>query len=185
VVLFRSKNCLTDESDSRRRHLLKSLAAFPLVLAGCDDSKVHRDQFLGRLLPQGPLKKLDGGEIELSALPGPFLINFWATWCKPCRMEMASLNRLFNDFRPKGLGVFAVSVDEDIHLVREFLLQAPMSFPILLDPGGKLATKEYGLIVYPTTFLVARNAVVKDVWFGERDWDASDVRRACEALYSI
>ena len=98
---------------------------------------------------------------------------------------MASLNRLFNDYRTKGLGVFAISVDDDIHLVREFLLQLPLSFPILLDPGGKRARKDYGIIVYPTTFLVARNGVVNDIWVGERNWDASAVRVACNALCQL
>ena len=169
-----------EETDAQRRLLIRSLAVLPLLLSACDDSGVRKSQ--GGLLPTGTLDRLDGGQVELGVSSGPCLINFWATWCQPCRAEMASLNRLFNDFRPKGLGVFAISVDEDIHLVREFLLQLPLSFPILLDPGGKRATKDYGILGYPTTFLVARNAVVKEIWVGERNWDASEVRVACDAL---
>jgi thiol-disulfide isomerase/thioredoxin len=185
VALYRSRNCSTEETDAQRRLLIKSLAALPLVLSACDDGRELKNQFAGQLLPSGVLDSLDGGRVDLGGLSGPCLINFWATWCKPCRLEMASLNRLFNDFRPQGLGVFAVSVDEDIHLVREFLLQLPLTFPILLDPGGKRALRDYRIIGYPTTFLVGRNALVKDVWFGERDWDASAVRLACEALCQL
>ncbi len=168
----------------QRRLLIRSLAALPLALSGCDDSGGGR-AYQGRLWPSGVLDRIDGGQVELGVSSAPCLINFWATWCKPCRAEMASLNRLFNDYRTKGLGVFAISVDDDIHLVREFLLQLPLSFPILLDPGGKRARKDYGIIVYPTTFLVARNGVVNDIWVGERNWDASAVRVACNALCQL
>jgi peroxiredoxin len=172
-----------EETDAERRLLIKALAALPLAFSGCGDSAVPAGQ--RGLLPSGALDRLDGGQVELGLSSGPCLINFWATWCRPCRAEMASLNRLFNDFRPKGLGVFAISVDEDIHLVREFILQLPLSFPILLDPEGKRARRDYGIIGFPTTFLVARNAMVKDVWVGERNWDASAVRVACEALCQL
>lgn len=180
MALFRSKDCSTEKTDAQRRRLIRSLAALPWVLSACDDSGAGAGQ--GRLLPSAVLDRLDAGQVELGVSSGPCLINFWATWCQPCRAEMASLNRLFNDFRPKGLGVFAISVDEDIHLVREYLLQFPLSFPILLDPGGKQARKGYGINGYPTTLLVARNAVVKEVWVGERNWDAAAMRVACDAL---
>lgn len=183
MALFPSRNYSTEETDAQRRLLVRSLAVLPLAFSGCDDSAVRTGQ--GRLLPSGFLDRLDGGQVELGVSSVPCLINFWATWCQPCRAEMASLNRLFNDFRPRGLGVFAISVDEDIHLVREFLLQLPLSFPILLDPGGGRARNDYGIIGYPTTFLVARNAVVKEVWVGERNWDASAVRVACDALCQL
>ncbi len=183
MALFRSKNHSAKETDAQRRLLIKSLAVLPLALSGCNDGGVRTGQ--GRFLPSGALDRLDGGQVEFGVFSGPCLINFWATWCQPCRAEMASLNRLFNDFQPRGLAVFAVSVDEDIHLVREFLLRLPLSFPILLDRGGKLAKEDYGVIGYPTTFLVARNSVVKEIWFGERNWDASAERDACDALCQI
>lgn len=166
-----------------RRLLIRSLAALPLVLSGCDDIGVLAGQ--GRALPSVALDGLDGVRVELGVSSGPCIINFWATWCQPCRAEMPALNRLFNDFRSRGLAVLAISIDDDIHLVREFLLQLPLSFPILLDPGGKRATRDFGIIAYPTTLLVARNAVVKEVWVGERNWDASEVRVACDALCQL
>lgn len=166
-----------------RRLLIRSLAALPLVLSGCDDGVARTDR--GGALPSVALDGLDGVRVEFGVSSGPCIINFWATWCQPCRAEMASLNRLFNDFRLRGLAVFAISIDDDIHLVREFLLQLPLSFPILLDPGGKRATRDFGVIGYPTTFLVARNAVVREIWVGERNWDASEVRVACDALCQL
>lgn len=179
---FRSKNYLTTETDVRRR-LIGLLAALPFAFSGCDSGGVRGSQLAGRVLPSSLLPKLGGGQIELGSSSGPCIINFWATWCQPCRAEMASLNRLFNDFQTKGLGVFAISVDKDIHLVREYLLQLPLDFSILLDPGGKQASQGYGVVGYPTSLLVGRNAVVKDVWIGERDWDGAAVRAACDVLF--
>ena len=93
-----------------------------------------------------------------------------------------SLNQLFLDYRDRGLTVEAASVDEDIHLVREFLLKVPLAFPILLDRAGKLAKEEFRVSVFPTSFLVDRSRVVRAVWVGERDWSDGPFRAAIERV---
>lgn len=113
--------------------------------------------------------------MRLGAGDLPCLVNFWATWCPPCRAEMASLNRLSQDYAGRGLGIFAVSVDEDLHLVREYVRRSPLLFPVLLDSGGKLASL-LGIPAYPTTLLLGRDARVRNIWVGERNWDAADIR---------
>lgn len=133
-------------------------------------------------LPSVELPVLDGGSYLFAEKSAPCLINFWATWCPPCRAEMASLNRLCKDYAGRGLRVFAVSVDEDAHLVREFIRQAGLDFPILLDPGGKVMALDFGVSAFPTSFLVGRRARVGGVWVGERNWDASNVRASLEQL---
>lgn len=95
---------------------------------------------------------------------------------------MASLNRLYGRFLARGLGVFGVSVDEDLHLVREYLLKEPLDFSIMLDPGAKAATGKFGVAGFPTTFLVDRQGLIRATWVGERDWDAPPIQAAAAAL---
>ena len=95
---------------------------------------------------------------------------------------MASLNRLYRDFRARGLKVVAVSVDSDLHLIREYLVGMPLDFPVLLDPGGEISQRLFQVRVFPTSWLVDRNSTVLDVWIGERDWDEAKNRVAVEAL---
>ena len=121
------------------------------------------------------LPVLDGSPFRLGDASLPCLINFWATWCPPCRAEMASLNRLHRDFAARGLGIVAVSVDEDTHLVREYVRQSPLEFAVLLDTGGKLASR-IGVSAYPTTFLLDKAARVSSIWVGDRNWDAAEIR---------
>ncbi|MBS1142910.1 MAG: alkyl hydroperoxide reductase/Thiol specific antioxidant/Mal allergen [Proteobacteria bacterium] len=96
---------------------------------------------------------------------------------------MPSLNRLYRDYQAKGLTVVAISVDEDVHLVREYLLQLNLAFPIALDPAAKRASEDFGVLVYPTSLLVDGRGIVREVWQGERDWDSPSVRTACDALF--
>lgn len=146
----------------------------PWWLAACG-----RESDATRALPALSLPVLDGAR---QALGGPCLINFWATWCPPCRAEMASLNRLHRDFADRGLAVLGVAVDEDLNLVREYLRSQALAFTILLDPGGRLARSEFGVGVFPTTWLVDRTGRCRAVWVGERDWDLPTVRAAVAAL---
>lgn len=78
--------------------------------------------------------------------------------------------------------MFGVSVDEDMHLVREYLLKEILDFSILLDPGAKAAKGKFGVAGFPTTFLVDRNGLVQESWVGERDWDAKPIQVAVAAL---
>jgi len=165
-----------------RRAFCRLLLLLPAALAGCDEAPPPPGPSLGRL-PALAMPMLDApAAYPLGEAATPCLINFWATWCPPCRAEMASLNRLYRDLRGRGLQVLAVSIDRDLHLVREFLLQTPLDFPILLDPDGELASRVFRVAAYPTTWLVAPGGVVRDVWVGERDWDAPAIRARVAAL---
>lgn len=129
-------------------------------------------------LPTVELPLLNGGNYLFTEKSTPCLINFWATWCPPCRAEMAALNRLHADYAGRGLGVITVSVDEDTNLVREFVRKEALDLPVLLDRGGSLSTSAFGVRAFPTSLLVNGQARVSAVWLGERDWDAADVRAA-------
>lgn len=110
------------------------------------------------------------------------LLNFWATWCPPCRAEMAGLERLYRRLQGAGLALFGISIDDDVNLVREFVLQNGISFPILHDRSGALTQGRLALRSFPTTILVGRNGLVSDVVIGERRWDASPTLDAVRSL---
>jgi len=102
------------------------------------------------------LRDLQGKEWTLSQLRGKVvLVNFWATWCPPCRKEMPDLDALYRQFGDKGLVVLAVS-DEDSAKVKPFLAEHKYSYPILLDPGDK-ATKLMAVDGIPKSFVYDRD----------------------------
>lgn len=108
------------------------------------------------------------------------LLNVWATWCQPCREEMPSIERLYQELGPKGLRVVAVSVDDggaeaDI---REFVREFGLSFEILHDPTGRIL-RTYQMIGVPETFVIDRTGVIRKKAFAA-DW-YSDEHRALVA----
>jgi thiol-disulfide isomerase/thioredoxin len=112
----------------------------------------------------------------------PLLVNFWATWCRPCRAEMPAIDALYRQSRARGLAVLAVSVDTDLQLVREYVLQSGVSFPVLLDRGGERSKAALAVASFPTTLLVERSGAISAVVVGARDWEGGSVRASVEAL---
>ncbi len=102
------------------------------------------------------LTDLNGKQWHLRGLQGQtVLVNFWASWCPPCRKEMPDLDALFKKYKKKGLVVLALS-DEDAAKVQAFLAKEPFSFPVLLDPGG-VAARNFGVDGIPRSFLFDRS----------------------------
>jgi len=101
------------------------------------------------------LTDMAGHQWTLKQLRGKVvLVNFWATWCPPCRKEMPDLDVLYRRFRSQGLLILAIS-DEDAAKVKPFLTERPVSYPILLDPGGKV-NKEFAIDGIPKSFVYDR-----------------------------
>lgn len=180
-MLFRSKKA-SDKVDDSRRHFVWQAVLLPPLLLSCDRWGQPQPLRPGMSLPSLELPLLDGKGYRLGESLAPALINFWATWCPPCRAEMASLDRLYNAYATRGLRVIAVSVDDDAHLVREFLRQTPLEFPILLDQGGTVTARRFGVSMFPTTFLINRQGQVSDIWIGERNWDETAIRTSIAQL---
>lgn len=105
------------------------------------------------------------------------MINFWATWCPPCREEMPAMERLYRRHRERGFVLLAVSVDTDASLVRPFLEQHKLTFPVTLDAKMDLANT-YGVRALPSSFLVDRHGYLAALALGPRAWDT----RAAHAL---
>ena len=141
----------------------------------------------GTAFPVLPLASLAGGTVlSLEALPGRALvINFWATWCEPCRKEMPSLERLHLQADPEKLAVLGVSVDTDLHLAREFLLQYKLTFANYTDGDQKLARGALNVQAFPVTFLVAPDGTIKARITGVRDWGSTDTLRMLEQTLAM
>lgn len=168
-----------------RRATLGLLLGLPcLALTGCAEKPQPEHPLVGKSLPEFSLTRLSGDAFMYRPREQyPLVLNFWATWCAPCRAEMGGLERVHQALAPKGLELIGISLDEDINLVREYLLQEKISFPIYRDPNSvtsrRILGKAFGL---PTTVLVGRDGVVRKVVRGERRWDESPELDGIQAL---
>ena len=99
------------------------------------------------------------------------LVNFWATWCKPCEDEMPAMERLYRKLRGSDFELVAISVDEDAAAVDTFVKRLGLSFPILLDPSKDIASA-YQTYRFPESLLVGRDGVVLERYIGSKEWDA-------------
>lgn len=156
----------------RRRLVCAGIAA--ALLAACGE-KPRAQPFPALAVPP-----LDGSGGTLETLhrraqgaprSGFLLINYWATWCAPCREEMPSLERLSRKLPPE-VGVVAVTVDEDLNLAREWLRKLGITFPVFADPAMRLSRGALGMDVLPETFLVAPDRLILERTRGAREWDA-------------
>lgn len=136
----------------------------------------------GGATPPLELTALDGRPHRLADYRGRVvLVNFWATWCAPCRAEMPSIERLRRSLENEPFMVLAVNVGEDAAAVRAFAERVPMSFPLLLDRDTKVS-RAWGARALPMTFIVGPEGRIRYQALGERDWADSDIRSRLRAL---
>lgn len=121
---------------------------------------------VGAPAPDFTLTDVAGNDITLSELKGQVvLINFWATWCGPCRVEMPALQRRYEAFKDQGFTVLAVNFDEPATDVSAFAQSLNLTFTVLLDPGG-VVNELYHMRGYPSSFIVDRSGVIKQLHIG-------------------
>jgi thiol-disulfide isomerase/thioredoxin len=122
-----------------------------------------------KLAPQVQLQDLDGKPFSLSELRGRVvLLNFWATWCIPCRAENPELSRLQRDFEPSGLSVVGISWDDSAAGVRRFQKDIPQDYTVL--PGGEGVQAGFGGIrSLPTSYIIDREGRIRQTIIGARD----------------
>ncbi len=110
---------------------------------------------------------LYGREVRVAFAEGKVrVVDFWATWCDPCRDQLPFLDRLSRDYGAQGLQVYAVSFDEDRGAVDQFLARTPVSLLVLWDKGGASLSERLELTRLPTTLLVDRQGVIREVHLG-------------------
>jgi peroxiredoxin len=133
--------------------------------------------------PPFTLKSLDGKTLSLSQYRGKFvLVNFWATWCGPCKDEMPSLEILHQKFQKKNFKILAVSQDMfGAQVVRPYAETNHLTFTILLDQNLE-AHQKYRVVNLPTTFLIAPDGKIIGVHQGAEDWARPEFLRFFEDL---
>ena len=129
----------------------------------------------GNVAPPFTLPQKGGGSLSLASFRGRVVVvNFWATWCPPCVAEMPSLERLHRALSRDGLVVLGVSADEDEAALAQFVQKAGLTFPILRDPGGAIASGSYRTTGYPETFVIDGQGVIKETYVGPAEWDTPE-----------
>lgn len=140
----------------------------------------------GKLAPDFSLKNLQGQEVKLSDHKGKLVfVNFWATWCEPCKEEMPSMERLYNKMKDRPFEILAISLDsQPTEAVPKFLKQTQLniSFPLLQDAEQKTAKNLFRTTGVPESFIVgADGKVIKHV-IGSYEWDSPQIIEYLEAL---
>lgn len=133
-------------------------------------------------MPALDLAGLDGRRWRLAAAAGQVIVlNFWATWCEPCRTEMPSLQAMAARRQRDGVVVVAVNYRETADAIRRFLERMPFEVPILLDSDGD-ATTVWTPRVFPSTVLIGRDGVPVHTVLGELDWEGDEARALLEPM---
>lgn len=133
---------------------------------------------VGEKAPSFSLPNLETGKaMGLSKYKGRVVyLDFWASWCGPCRESLPLLNNLRNELKRKGFEVVAVNLDENTEDAKAFLQQFPVSYPVLLDPNGKVPEK-YELPGMPTSFMIDKKGNVAKVHVGFKAADMPQIRK--------
>ncbi len=160
TVLF-SLNLFFFEGQARGdTHFMDSLALIRF------DEKVKAQNFA--------LKDLYGDEVHLEDYRGKVIfLNFWTTWCPACLVEMPSMQKLYREFKNKDFIILAVDMQEDSEKVMKFKEKFKLSFPIILDTDGVVASY-YGVNAIPVTYLIDRGGYLFAAALGARDWASAD-----------
>lgn len=128
--------------------------------------------------PGFTLKGEDGKTYRLADYRGKVVvINFWATWCPPCRYEMPSLERAWTQLKNKDVVVLAINVGENADVIFEFTGTYPMSFPLPMDVDGTVI-KQYPVTGLPTTYVINPDGMVTHRAVGSREWDDPQLMNA-------
>lgn len=141
-----------------------------------------REGIVGQKAPDFTLKDLNGKNVSLSAFHGKIVfLNFWATWCPPCKAEMPSFQKLLRDEHGRGIEVIAISADRSARDVSDYLSKNRFDIIFVMDENTSV-TKRYRVFSMPTTFLIDRNGVVAEKFMGEYDWSSSEIRKKLDNL---
>ena len=164
-------------------------AALPICLAALVVSAVAPSASATELKPREggatpPLavEDMDGRAHSLADYRGKVvLVNFWATWCEPCRQEMPSIDRLRSSLEGKPFEVLAVNMAEPLSRIEKFMAAMPLGFAVVRDRQGA-AAKSWKTKLLPASYLIGRDGRIHYVAYGELDWSSDAVRARVNEL---
>jgi peroxiredoxin len=176
----------------RREFLAVGTAALLAALLVGSAWAAAEDQWaaaLGIVKPKDPLpaerfaaRDLDGRMVRLDEYRGKVLfLTFWATWCGPCRQEMPAMDALHRALASRDFVLLAVNYLEGTEVVRRFVREVQITFPILLDPSGSVAAR-YGVRGLPASVFIDRQQMVVGRAIGPREWASPESRSYFDAL---
>ncbi len=144
-------------------------ATDPFTELGVDVPKVRLPA------PAFTLSRLKDGEARLKDYKGKVvLLNFWATWCAPCREEMPAMQRLWERYRAQGFVIIAIAADRGSRKpVVSFVDKLALSYPVLLDPEGDVRNR-YEVVGLPMSYLIGRDGKISGRLIGSREWDSPE-----------
>jgi thiol-disulfide isomerase/thioredoxin len=132
--------------------------------------------------PDFTLANRAGGQLSLSGLRGQVtMINFWASWCGPCRQEFPALDEIYRKYKPLGFAMVGINVESERAEAERFLGIRPVSFPILFDPDNRVSSR-YGVNAMPTTVLVDRQGRLR---WQHRAYQPGDEAQYIEQIRSM
>jgi len=142
---------------------------------------------VGSAAPQFQAHRLHSTQqVSLDTYKGQvLLINVWATWCGPCRIEMPSIEALYRTYGPAGLKVVAVSIDDvGDDRIEDFAKEFGLTFDVVHDSSFNIE-KDYQVTGYPSTFVVDKNGVIRKKWIGQADWNSGYNRALVASLLGV
>jgi peroxiredoxin len=135
-----------------------------------------------KVAPDFTLLDIDGQQVSLQQYRGKVVfLNFWATWCIPCREEMAALERLHQTYQAQDLAIISIDLKEGVDQVKAFFQKHGLSFPSLLDPNG-VVFRDYLVAGMPTTYLIDRDGTMVARGVGGRDWTRAEALKLIQEL---
>jgi len=120
------------------------------------------------MAPEFSLQTLDGKTVTLSDLRGQaILVNFWATWCPPCKAEMPAMQKIYDDYKDQNFTILAINMthQDEVGNIPDFLNRYGLSFPVLLEESGQVA-KTYQVRSLPTSFFIDPDGIIQDIVIG-------------------
>jgi len=166
-----------------RSRILASFLTFCVLFSSFASNASALDA--GAKMPGLALKDLAGRAIDPSALAGKVVIvDFWASWCAPCKQELPALEKLYKKYKDKGLVVIGVSVDNELDKARELAKSLKLSFPNAHD-AEKSAAEKFDPPRMPSSYVIDQKGIVRYVHAGFRAGDEADIEREIRALLKL
>jgi peroxiredoxin len=153
---------------------IKNLVKYLLLLSTIIGLNCQASLKINKTAPNFILKSSGGGNISLSELRGKVVvINFWATWCVPCRQEVPQMEKLYQRFSKKGLTIVAINVGNNSDKAKRISKELGITFPILFDSDSNVS-EEYGVFAMPSTYFVDRTGNLRKI---HRSFELGDEKK--------